>query len=149
MAHIEAIAAAIARLEKKPARTSEPERTLKKEYKKITKTVHNKDYLRPCPGAEVCTNLLCPHASSASYGTASYAASNHGPPKEFVDDQVRKMNLVIEGCVKKHNIVISDGYAMTELSRHGEKIAQAVKAIAEDIKNRKSFSHTSIKLFLW
>jgi hypothetical protein len=143
MAHIEAIEAAIARLEKKPARTSEPERTLKKEYKKITKTVHNKDYLRPCPGAELCTSLLCNHTSS----TASYAASNHGPPQEFVDYEMRKMNLVIEGCAKKHNLVISDGYAMTVLSRHGGKIAQAVKAIAEDIKSRKSFSHISIKLF--
>jgi hypothetical protein len=149
MAHIEAIAAAIARLEKKPAKTSKPERTLKKEYKKITKTVHNKDYLRPCPGPELCTSLLCNHTSSVSSGSASYTASNHGPPKEFVDDQMRKMNLVIEGCVKKHNLVISDGYAMTELSRHGGKIAQAVKAIAEDINNRKSFSHVSIKLFRW
>ena len=149
MAHLEAIAAAIARLEKQPARTSEPERTLKKEYKKITKTVHNKDYLRPCPGAELCTSLLCNHTSSASYATAAYAASNHGPPQEFVDQEMRKMNLVIEGCAKKHGLVISDGYAMTVLSRHGGKIAQAVKAIAEDIKNRKSFSHMSIKLFRW
>jgi hypothetical protein len=149
MAHIEAIEAAIARLEKKPARTSKPERTLKKEYKKITKTVHNKDYLRPCPGAELCTSLLCNHTPSASYATASYTASNHGPPQEFVDYEMRKMNLVIEGCAKKHNLVVSDGYVMTVLSRHGGKIAQAVKAIAEDIENRKSFSHLSIKLFRW
>ena len=149
MAHIEAIEAAIARLEKKSAQTSEPERTLKKEYKKITKTVHNKDYLRPCPGAELCTSLLCNHTSSASYATASYAASNHGPPQEFVDQEMRKMNLVIEGCAKKHGLVISDGYAMTVLSRHGGKIAQAVKAIAEDIKNRKPFSHIPTKLLRW
>jgi hypothetical protein len=136
MAHLEAVEATIARLEK-PAQCSETERTLKNEYKKITKTVHNKDYLRPCPGAELCMSVLCSHSSSASYATASYAASNHGPAAHAQDVDRHALKLLIETCSKQHELVISERYAKSILEHHRGKIAPALKAIPEDIKSSK------------